>query len=167
MRNSRRISVCVAAALAALIATGCAQQRFSGAEVTAATLGAAAGGAIGYQIGGGWGQALFTAGGTILGGTAGYLVGRRFAPSDRAMYNQVLAEALASSSDGETRHWLNPETGRSGTIRPIRSFRRGEESQLCRDYRSAVNFESDVATGSGTACRSSDGHWSPITAAFG
>jgi surface antigen len=154
-------------ALAALVATGCAQPRITGAEATGATLGAAAGGAIGYQIGGGLGQALFTASGTLLGGTAGFLVGRRFAPSDRALYNQVLAESLASSDDGETRHWLNPETGRSGTIRPIRSFHRGEERQLCRDYRSAVNFESDVATGTGTACRSPAGQWSPIAAAFG
>ena len=167
MRKSRRMSGCVAVALTALVAAGCAQQRFTGAEMTAVTLGAAAGGAIGYQIGGGWGQALFTAGGAVLGGTAGYMVGRRFAPSDRAMYNQVLAETLASSDDGETRHWLNPETGLNGTIRPIRSYHRGDEMQLCRDYRSAVNFETDVATGTGTACRSPDGQWQPIAAAFG
>ena len=167
MKKPRRISKCAAVTLAALVATGCAQQRFSGAEATGATLGTAAGGLIGWQLGGGLGQTLFTAGGALLGGTAGYMVGRRFAPSDRAMYNQVLAEALASSDDGETRHWLNPETGRNGTIRPIRSFHRGDEMQLCRDYRSAVNFESDVATGTGTACRAPDGQWNPIAAAFG
>lgn len=167
MRKSRRISNCVAVVLAALVATGCAQQRFSGAELTGATLGTVAGGALGYQIGGGWGQALYTSAGALLGGTAGFMVGRRLAPSDRAMYSQVLAESLASSGDGETRHWFNPETGRNGTIRPIRSFHRGDENQLCRDYRSAVNFEFDVATGTGTACRLSDGQWSPIAAAFG
>lgn len=167
MRKSRRISKCVAAALAALVATGCGQQRFSGAELTGATLGTAAGGALGYQLGGGWGQALFTSAGALVGGTAGFMVGRRFAPSDRAMYSQVLAESLASSDDGETRHWFNPETGRNGTIRPIRSFHRGDANQLCRDYRSAVNFESDVATGTGTACLLPDGQWSPIVAAFG
>ncbi|MSP80949.1 MAG: glycine zipper 2TM domain-containing protein [Rhodospirillales bacterium] len=154
-------------ALAALVATGCAQQRLTTTEMSATALGAAAGGVLGFQLGGGWARTLFTAGGSILGGATGYMVGRRLEMSDRAMYSQVLAEALAGSDDGETRHWLNPETGRNGTIRPTRSFHRGDGMQLCRDYRSAVNFESDVATGAGTACRAPDGQWVPITAAFG
>ena len=167
MKYLRQTSKGVAVALAALVASGCAQQRFSPTEMTATALGAAAGGLLGSQLGGGWAQTLFTAGGAALGGAAGYMVGRRFEASDRAMYSQVLAEALASSDDGETRHWLNPETGRNGTIRPTRSFHRGGEMQLCRDYRSAVNFETDVATGAGTACRAPDGQWVPIAAAFG
>ncbi len=167
MTKNCRLFGCTAAVLAMVMTSGCGQQRINVAEATGATIGAAAGGLVGSQIGGGWGQAFFTAGGSLLGGTAGYLVARRFAPSDRAMYNQTLAETLATSSDGETRYWTNPETGRSGTIRPVRSFHRGEEHQLCRDYRSAVNFESDVATGSGTACQSTDGQWNPISAAFG
>ena len=167
MRKSRRISNCAAWALAALVATGCAQQRFTATEMTATALGAAAGGAIGFQLGGGLTQTLFAAGGSVLGGTAGYMIARRFSMSDRAMYSQVLAEALVSSDDGETRYWLNPETGRGGTVRPTRSFHRGDGMQFCRDYRSAVNFEFDVATGAGTACRAPDGQWIPLTAAFG
>ena len=96
MRKSRRISNCAAWALAALVATGCAQQRFSTTEMTATALGAAAGGAIGFQLGGGLTQTLFAAGGSVLGGTAGYMIARRFTMSDRAMYSQVLAEALVS-----------------------------------------------------------------------
>lgn len=167
MTKNCRLSGCIVALLAAVVASGCAQQRFNNADIAGATLGAAAGGLAGYQIGGGMGQAIFTAGGSLLGGAAGYMVARRFAPSDRAMYNQTLAESLASSDDGETRHWVNPETGRNGTVRPVRSYYRGEENQLCRDFRSAVNFETDVATSSGTACRLPNGQWSPITAAFG
>jgi surface antigen len=167
MTKNCRKSGCVAAVLAVAVASGCSPQQLNVVEVTGATLGAAAGGLVGYQIGGGMGQAVFTAGGSLLGGAAGYMIARRFAPSDRAMYNRTLAESLSSSHDGETRHWANPETGRSGTIRPVRSYYRGEEYQLCRDYRSAVNFEIDVATGSGTACQQPDGQWNPITAAFG
>ncbi len=167
MTKNCRPPKCIAAVLAVAIASGCAQQRITMTEATGAAMGAAAGGLIGMQIGGGTGQAIFAAGGSLLGGAAGYMVARRFAPSDRAMYNQTLAESLTSSDDGETRHWANPETGRNGTVRPVRSYHRGEDNQLCRDYRSAVNFESDVATGSGTACRTPDGQWNPITAAFG
>jgi surface antigen len=165
-KNCRKIGV-TTVLLAALVAGGCGQQRIGAYDAAGAAVGAAAGGLLGAQIGGGTGQALFTAGGSLLGGATGYMMARRFAPFDRAMYNQTLAETLAASDDGETRHWVKPDTGRSGTIRPVRSFYRGEDNQLCRDYRSAVNFESDVATGSGTACRGPDGQWVPIAAAFG
>lgn len=167
MTKNCRMFGYAAAVLAALMASGCGQQRFNAADITGATLGGALGGYVGNQIGGGLGQVFFTTSGALLGGAAGYMVARRFAPSDRAMYNQTLAESLTASHDGETRYWTNPETGLSGTVRPVRSFHRGEENQLCRDYRSAVNFETDVATGSGTACRDADGQWIPLAAAFG
>ena len=166
MSRMRMIGVVVGAALSAAAIAGCGQQRFTGAEITGATLGAAAGGALGYQIGGGLMQTVFTAGGVLLGGATGYMVGRRLEPSDKAMYGQTLSDALSGADDGETRHWLNPETGLNGTIRPVRSYHRGND-QLCRDYRSAVNFDVDVSTGSGTACRTPDGHWAPIAEAFG
>ncbi|MBM3950938.1 MAG: glycine zipper 2TM domain-containing protein [Rhodospirillales bacterium] len=167
MTKNCRMFGCTAVVLAALAASGCGQQHFNAADVTGATLGGALGGYVGHQIGGGLGQVFFTASGALLGGAAGYMIARRFAPSDRAMYSQTLAESLDTSNDGEIRYWSNPETGLSGTIRPVRSFHRGEENQLCRDYRSAVNFEMDVATGSGTACRAPDGQWIPLAAAFG
>ena len=167
MRISRPLFRCAALALAAAMAGGCAQQRLTSAELVATPLGAAAGGAIGYSLGGGVGQSLFIAVGSMLGGTAGYLAARRFSMSDRAMYTQTLAEALDTSTDGEMRYWLNPDTGLNGTIRPIRTYHRGEDAQVCRDYRAAVNFRSSVTTGAGTACRGDDGQWTPIAAAFG
>lgn len=167
MSRTRLIGGAVGAALSALLVAGCGQQRFTGAEMTGASLGAAAGGVLGYQMGGGLAQTLFTAGGVLLGGATGYMIGRRFEPSDRAMYGQTLAVALAGADDGETLHWRNPETGRNGTVRPVRSYHRGGDDRLCRDYRSAVNFEVDVATGSGTACRDTDGRWNLIAEAFG
>ncbi len=167
MKMPRQMFRCTAIALVAAIASGCAQQRLSNTEMATTSLGAAAGGAIGYSLGGGLGQTLFIAAGSILGGTAGYMVGRRFAPSDRAMYTQTLAEALDTSVDGETRHWLNPDTGLNGTIRPTRTYHRGEDNtQVCRDYRAAVNFDV-VTTGDGTACRGHDGQWTLIAATFG
>ncbi len=166
MSRMRLIGGVMGAALSALALAGCGQQRFTGAEMTGATLGAAAGGALGYQMGGGLAQSVFTAGGVLLGGATGYMIGRRFEPSDKAMYGQTLSDVLSGADDGETRYWLNPETGLNGTIRPVRSYRRGED-QVCRDYRSAVNFDVDVSTGSGTACRAPDGRWTPVAEAFG
>ncbi len=167
MSRTRMIGGVVGAAISALAVAGCGQQRFTGAEMTGATLGAAAGGALGYQIGGGLMQSAFTAGGVLLGGATGYMIGRRLEPSDKALYGQTLSDALSGADDGETRHWLNPETGLNGTVRPVRSYHRGGDDQLCRDYRSAVNFNVDVSTGSGTACRIPNGRWTPIVEAFG
>ena len=71
MRKFRPISSCVSVALAALVATGCTQQRFSTTEMTATALGAAAGGAAkksSFDIRGtGLGKAFASATGVKLG----------------------------------------------------------------------------------------------------
>lgn len=63
------------AALAALMLSGCASMDISREEGVGATLGAVAGGIIGYQFGDGMGQALTTTTGVILGGVGGYYIG--------------------------------------------------------------------------------------------
>ena len=166
MSRMRVIGAMTGAIISAFAVSGCEQPRYSLTGAAGAAIGGAAGGALGNQFGGGIMQTMFTAGGVILGGATGYAIGRRFEPSDKAMYGRTLSDALNGAGDGETRYWQNPETGLNGTIRPVRSYNRGE-NQMCRDYRSAVNFDIDVSTGAGTACRQPDGQWIPLAEAFG
>ena len=63
------------AVLATFMLTGCASMDISREEGVGATLGAVAGGLIGYQFGDGTGQALTTATGAVLGGIGGYFAG--------------------------------------------------------------------------------------------
>lgn len=63
------------ATLAVMMLGGCASMDISREEGIGATLGAVAGGVIGYQFGDGTGQALTTATGAVIGGVAGYLLG--------------------------------------------------------------------------------------------
>jgi len=167
MSRMRMIRGAMGVALSVLAVAGCGQQRISGTEAAGAALGAAAGGMLGTQLGGGWAQMAFTVGGVALGGVTGHMIGRRFEASDRALYGRALTSSLSTVPDGETVHWQNPETGLNGTIRPTRSYHRGNDGQLCRDFRAAVNFSSDVATESGTACQMADGQWILISEAFG
>lgn len=64
------------AVLALGLLVGCSSMRDVKTEhVVGTALGAAAGGVIGWQFGGGIGQALATTGGAIAGGVAGYFAG--------------------------------------------------------------------------------------------
>jgi surface antigen len=152
-----------AVVLVALLAAGCGG-RMSNSEMIGAAAGAAAGGLIGWQFGSGFGQAVAIAVGTVAGGAAGYVAARRLMPSDRAEYDRTTHLALAEAKDGETRDWINPETGTSGIVRPTRSYQ--ADGRTCREYRAAVAFEKDVHAGTGVACLQADGRWLVVSDVF-
>lgn len=150
----------------ALFLVGCSNSRVSPIELVGAGLGAAAGGLIGYQFGGGLGRILYTAAGSMFGSGVGYMAGRMLSESDLMAYEKTAKEALSHARDGEHLDWANAETGHRGIFRPTRTFN-GWDGRYCRDYRATVVLGPELKTAEGTACQQADGQWTPVTEQFG
>ncbi len=129
---------------------------------TGAAIGAAAGGWLGSQIGGGTGKLLYTISGAIIGGSAGYETGRSLMFADRPSYNNAVAEALSGSGKSL---WDNPTTGTGGYIRAGQAYLDGNGTH-CRNFTATVAFNDDVLNGPGAACRTGDGDWVLVADAF-
>lgn len=145
---------------------GCGNIDMTRDEMLASAAGAAIGGVLGYQIGGGiLMNSLFATAGTVVGGTGAYMTIRALQGSDRAAYDDTAQKGLASAEDGQILDWKNPETGHSGIFRPVRSFYTAE-GRLCRQYRATVSFSKVVQSGVGVACLGSDGRWQIVSDQF-
>lgn len=142
----------------ALALGGCGANKLSTAEMVGAAAGAAIGGYVGYQFGGGLGQIAMTAAGVLAGGTAGIAAGRALAPSDKMAYDATTGRALAEAGDGAILYWDNPTTGNSGLVRPLRTFHAGD-GRPCRQYRSVFALDHGVESATDLACLQADGTW--------
>lgn len=77
---------------------------------------------------------------------------------DQALHNAALAAALEEYVSGQSASWHNPESGNSGEITPIRTFK-NPEGTWCREYASQEIRGSLQETRQAIACRESDGRW--------
>ncbi len=156
----------VTAIVLALSLGGCANVDMSRDEMLGTAAGAAAGGFLGYQLGGGLiMNSLFATVGTVAGGAAGFYATQALIGSDRAAYDQTAQQGLNESNDGEVVDWQNPETGHSGIFRPVRSFYLAD-GRYCRQYRTTVSFDKNVRFGEGMACRQGNGQWAVVSDDF-
>ncbi len=145
---------------------GCANVQMSREEMLGTAAGAAVGGIIGYQFGGGiLMNSLFATAGTLVGGVGGYTATRMLLGSDRRAYDDTTQKGLASADDGQVIEWQNPETGNSGIFRATQSYR-NVDGQQCRRYRSAVVFADGVRSGDGIGCQQADGSWKVVADDF-
>jgi len=84
------------------------------------TVGAGAGGLIGglvgSQFGSGTGQLIATGVGVGIGAIIGQQVGAYLDERDRQMAQQSTVQTFRT---GTTQTWSNPETGASGTVKPL------------------------------------------------
>lgn len=134
---------------------GCSGQ---GDKQTVGTLlGAAAGAAIGTQIGGGTGRYAAIAGGTLLGAWLGSEVGKSLDAADKRALEDAQQEAHQAPV-GETIAWNNPDSGNSGSVTPVRDGYSNSGS-YCREYRTVIEVDGERQDAYGTACRQSDGRW--------
>lgn len=157
-------------ATCALAISGCAQnsdnmRTMNMMEIAGTLGGAALGGYVGAQFGGGVAQTIFTAAGVMAGGGAGYVGARIMSQQDQALHQQTTHKALASNQSGVLHRWSNPESGRSGMVRTVNSFRRADGVQ-CRQYRASVVFDNGVSSGNGSACQQADGQWLAFNDSF-
>jgi surface antigen len=150
----------------ALSIGGCANVDMSREEMLGAAAGAAAGGFLGYQLGGGiMMNSLFASLGTVAGGAGGYYATRMLMGSDLAAYERTTQKGLAQAEDGKIFDWQNSKTGNSGIFRTIRSFQMAD-GRYCRQYRTTVSFDKNVRSGDGMACRQPGGQWQVVSDDF-
>lgn len=138
----------------------------SGAGMSKADIGTAAGaiggGIAGYQFGSGKGQVLATLAGTLLGGALGRSIGGSLDRGDMAYYNQTSQRALETGQPGQALPWNNPQTGNYGTVTP-QNYYQNASGQYCREYSQNITVGGRTESGYGTACRQPDGSWQVVS----
>lgn len=143
-------------ASAGLIALGLAACQDAGPKQTIGTLGGAAlGGLVGSQIGGGTGQLAATAAGALLGAYLGSEIGKSLDKADQLYAERAAGQALESNQPAQ---WSNPDSGNSGTIAPTRTYQTAQ-GEYCREYQQTVTVGGESQQAYGTACRQPDGTW--------
>ena len=120
----------------------------------AQAIGAVLGGVLGAQIGDGHGQTAAIILGTLAGSMIGQHIGQSMDETDRI----VAAQTLNDNRIGETRSWVNPDTGYRYEFTPTETYE--VASGPCREFRldAAIGDTSDQDV-YGTACLQSDGSW--------
>jgi surface antigen len=119
--------------------------------------GAALGGLIGNQFGGGSGKGAMTALGVVGGALAGGYVGRSMAGPDQA----CVGNSLERVPTGQTAAWRNPDNGAQYRVTPTRTYK-GARGQTCRDFVSTAVIDGQEEQVEGTACRQRDGSWKTV-----
>jgi surface antigen len=151
-----RQAIAIAVA-AALLSAGCATTM--GQKEGAGTLIGGLGGAlIGSQFGGGSGRLVGVAIGTVAGALIGQEIGRSLDRADRLAMENTANQALEYNRSEQTSSWRNPDTGNSGTVTPVRTYRE-PSGRYCREYTQTVMIGGEEHKAYGTACRKPDGQW--------
>ena len=156
-RNNGRTSMLRAAAVvtaATLALASCATVGDNPKAAIGGLGGATVGGLIAAAAGGGGaGIAAGVIGGALLGG----LVGNYLDDRDKKMAADSANRALESAPSGQSVAWNNPDSGRSGTVTPVRTYQSG--GTYCREYQQTVTIDGKPQQSHGTACRQPDGSW--------
>jgi surface antigen len=76
---------------------------------------------------------------------------------DAKIIMQVGADMLRNAPDGESRPWSNPQTGHSGTITVLRSYKRG--NLPCRDAKVNSQLKEGSVAYVLPVCQVADGSW--------
>lgn len=133
---------------------GCATP--PGPKATIGTLGgAAAGGLLAAEVGGG---APGIVAGVLLGGLLGGAVGDRLDANDRRYIQQASHQALEYTPHHRVVTWRNPQNNHYGTVQPTRTYQTSS-GQPCREYRTTVVIGADHREAYGVACRDAAGEW--------
>lgn len=154
----RKFAIIAVAALSLGLA-GCASDGSGPGtkQVVGAAGGAALGGLIGSQIGGGTGQLIATAAGTAIGALVGSEIGRGLDDVDRMRASQAQQRA-SNAPIGETISWNNPNSGNAGTYTATRDGYT-QSGRYCREFQETITVDGRTETGTGVACRRTDGTW--------
>ncbi len=116
-------------------------------------LGAAVGGLLGSQVGGGSGKTVATIAGVVGGGFLGNQVGQGMDQADQG----CVAQTLDQAPPGRTVSWRNPDNGRDYRVTPRDEFHRN--GQRCRNVESQTIINGRPAVVTNVACKRRDGSW--------
>ncbi len=153
-----KIKMLVVAVLIAFTTAACQNNQYGTKQTVGALGGAAAGGLLGAQIGGGKGQLAATGAGVLLGALIGSEIGRSMDEVDRMKAEQAYDQAQAAPV-GETIAWDNPNTGNYGSVTPTREGTRASTGEYCREFQQTVVIDGQQEDAYGVACRQPDGAW--------
>ena len=121
-------------------------------------LGAAVGGILGNQIGGGSGRVIATAVGVAAGAAIGGKIGRQLDEKDRLQMQMAYQQSLEYNRSGQATTWNNPDSGNYGSFTPERTTQNAH-GQYCREYQQTVVVAGEEQQAYGRACRQRDGTW--------
>jgi surface antigen len=130
-------------------------------EQTGTVLGAGAGALVGSQFGSGRGRLVAVAIGTLAGALMGQDVGRTLDEADKLIMAKNAQYALENTPSNSSTPWRNPDTGNSGAITPVKTYKESS-GRYCREYHQTVNIGGEDQQAYGTACRQPDGSWKII-----
>lgn len=97
----------------------------------------------------------------LSGGLIGQKLGKSLAASDRQPALEAEYKALEATQAGQAVAWANAATGHGGSVTAAQPYRVG--SQNCRQYTHTFSLGVPAQSVRGTACRNSDGSWTPLT----
>ena len=123
--------------------------------------GAALGGFLGSNIGGGSGRTVATIGGALVGGLLGNQVATQLTCQDQQSVYSTTQSTLEEYPTGKSASWNNPDSGNWGTVTPTRTYQ-NDARQNCRQFEQTIYIDGRPETGTGVACRQSDGTWQII-----
>lgn len=125
-------------------------------EIVGTGVGAALGGLLGSQIGGGSGQLAATAGLAVLGGILGNHVGRTMDRVDA----QRMSSTFETAPSNRAVNWNNPDTGyQHQVVTQPATYPRYNRGQPCREFTHTATIGGRPEQVYGTACRQADGSW--------
>jgi surface antigen len=141
-----------------LVATLVGCQSMGQRETLGTFGGAALGGLVGAQIGGGSGRAIATAVGIMGGAMLGRGIGQQLDSVDAQRHSRTFYTALENNRTGTISRWQNHSRRSSGYTVPVKSFE-SSDGKYCREYQSVVTVAGRSQNAYGTACRQLDGSW--------
>ena len=127
-------------------------------ETLGTIAGAGLGGLIGTQVGGGKGKLAAVVLGTLAGAWAGSEIGKSLDKADKAYAQRTAQDALEYNKAKQASTWRNPDSGNSGTVTPVSTYR-DTAGNDCREFETAIFVDGKQEKGTGTACRQADGTW--------
>ncbi len=144
-----------------LVLSGCAPYGHGPREQQGTLIGAGSGALLGAQVGSGKGRLVAVAIGTLAGALIGQDVGRTLDRADQMAMKQNAQYALENAPTNTSTAWRNPDSGNSGAVTPVETYRR-KGGEYCREYHQTVRIGGEIQQAYGTACRQPDGSWKII-----
>jgi surface antigen len=74
------------------------------------------------------------------------------------MFKDAAKVAMDTTNDGQFYFWTNPDTGVTGTIKPIRTYY-AENGYLCRIFNATISSNKKVGRTKGHACKIAPDAW--------
>ena len=100
--------------------------------------------------------------GLYLAGCASYDGPSRTLPaSDRALIESTAQNALENNRSGLGSNWSNQETGNTGSVVPLRTFKTAS-GKNCRDFQQVITVDNVTDVVFDRACRTEQGQWKSV-----